>query len=335
MEFARILTNVKIAGNTIMSNSEPVRYALEGNIATITIDRPHRKNALSVEAMNALTHAWERVETDAQVRVAILTSANCGVFSAGLDLKQASEIRARDGVDILTLMRDPMQTAMRKVTKPIVAAMTGSLMAGGMLLALQCDLRVGLSGTRAGITEVRMGRGTPWAVPLLWMLPQPLLLELVLLGETMPIERLAEPRGHARCGSRPCAPPRRQDRRGRPAFSQSRESQHPCRDGPWLCSGTDRSEPTARCGLCKPRCHRRPSRLRREAQTGLAGQIVERSGLLEAIEDQQLCPARKIEHGFLALKVEPFDRPVQRADHEDTQRHNLDVGTNFASTPRI
>jgi enoyl-CoA hydratase len=175
MEFSRILTNVRIVENTIMSDNEPVRYALEGNIATITIDRPQRKNALSVEAMNALTDAWERLETD-----------------AGLDLKQASEIRARDGVDILTLMRDPMQTAMRKVTKPIVAAMTGSMMAGGMLLALQCDLRVALSGTRAGITEVRMGRGTPWAVPLLWMLPQPLLLELVLTGETMPIERLAE-----------------------------------------------------------------------------------------------------------------------------------------------
>ena len=138
-----------------MSDSEPVRYALKDNIATITIDRPHRKNSLSVEAMNALTDARERVETDAQARVAILTSADCGVFSAGLDLKQASEIRARDGVDILTLMRDPMQTTMRKVTKPIIAAMTGSLMAGGMLLALQCDLRVGLSGTRAGITEVR------------------------------------------------------------------------------------------------------------------------------------------------------------------------------------
>ncbi|MGN6115136.1 MAG: enoyl-CoA hydratase-related protein, partial [Nitrobacter sp.] len=67
-----------------------------------------------------------------------------------------------------------------------------SLMAGGMLLAIKSDLRVGLRGTRAGITEVKMGRGSPWAVPLLWMLPQPLVMELVLTGETMPIERLAE-----------------------------------------------------------------------------------------------------------------------------------------------
>jgi enoyl-CoA hydratase/carnithine racemase len=175
-----------------MPEREPVSYVLDDGVVTVTIDRPERKNALSVEAMNALTDAWERVEREPQARAVILTSTDCGVFSAGLDLRQAAEIRARDGIDILTLMRDPMQTAMRKVSKPIIAAMTGSLMAGGMLLAIKSDLRVGLRGTRAGITEVKMGRGSPWAVPLLWMLPQPLVMELVLTGETMPIERLAE-----------------------------------------------------------------------------------------------------------------------------------------------
>ena len=175
-----------------MSEREAVRYALDDGVVTVTIDRPERKNALSVEAMNGLTDAWERVEKDQQAKVVILTSTDCGVFSAGLDLKQAAEIRARDGIDILTLMRDPMQTAMRKVSKPIIAAMTGSLMAGGMLLAIKSDLRVGLRGTRAGITEVKMGRGSPWAVPLLWMLPQPLVMELVVTGETFPIERLAD-----------------------------------------------------------------------------------------------------------------------------------------------
>ena len=175
-----------------MSEREPVRYELDDGIVNVTIDRPERKNALSVEAINVLTDVWERVEKERQARVVILTSTDCGVFSAGMDLKQAAEIRARDGVDVLTLIRDPMQTAMRKVSKPIIAAMTGSLMAGGMLLALKSDLRVGLRGTRAGITEVKMGRGSPWAVPLLWMLPQPLVMELVLTGETVPIERLAD-----------------------------------------------------------------------------------------------------------------------------------------------
>ena len=143
-----------------MFDNEPIQYSIDDGVVTIAINRPERKNALSVEAMNGLTDAWERVEKDSRARAVILTSADCGVFSAGMDLKQAAVIRARDGVDILTLVRDPLQTAMRAVSKPIIAAMTGSLMAGGMLLALKCDLRVGLRGTRAGITEVKMGRAT-------------------------------------------------------------------------------------------------------------------------------------------------------------------------------
>jgi enoyl-CoA hydratase/carnithine racemase len=61
-----------------------------------------------------------------------------------------------------------------------------------MLMSLNCDLRVGLSGSRVGITESKIGRGSPWAMPLLWMLPQPILMEMVLTAELMPIERLRE-----------------------------------------------------------------------------------------------------------------------------------------------
>src|SRR3569833_1799447 len=98
-----------------MSDSEPVRFVVVGGVVLFLFVWFLRKNALSVEAMNAFTDAWERVEMDTQVRVVVLTSTDCGVFSAGLDLKQASEIRARDNIDILTLMRDPMQTRMRAV----------------------------------------------------------------------------------------------------------------------------------------------------------------------------------------------------------------------------
>src|ERR1700743_2350323 len=146
---------LEFLGKQAMPEQEPVRYAADDGIVTITIDRPERKNALSVEAMNGLTEAWARLEADPAARVAILTSADCGILCAGLDLKQAAEIRARDGVDILTLMRDPMQAAMRKVSKPIIAAMTGSLMAGGMMVAAKADLGGGVAGARAGIPEGR------------------------------------------------------------------------------------------------------------------------------------------------------------------------------------
>lgn len=168
-----------------------VLYRVDDGVATLTINRPQQRNALSVAAANRLHALWERVDADDAVRVAVLTSADCGTFCAGMDLREAARIRAEQGVDILTLMRDPFHARMRQVTKPIVAAMTGHLMAGGMMLALNADLRVGLAGTQAGITEAKIGRGSPWAVPLLWMLPQPFLLELVLTGELHPIERFA------------------------------------------------------------------------------------------------------------------------------------------------
>ncbi len=167
-----------------------IDFSVKNGVATIVINRPERKNALSVAAANGLADAWDKVEADNNILVAILTSADCGVYSAGLDLKEAAQIREEEGVDILSKMRDPFHQTMQAVTKPIVAAMTGSLMAGGMMLALNSDLRVGLKGTKVGITEVKIGRGSPWAAPGLWMVPQPLLMEIVLTGDLFPIELL-------------------------------------------------------------------------------------------------------------------------------------------------
>lgn len=76
--------------------------------------------------------------------------------------------------------------------KPIIAAMTGHFAGGGMVLSLNADLRVGLAGTMGGITEVKIGRGSPWGVPLMWMLPQPVLMEMTLTGGMLSIERLQQ-----------------------------------------------------------------------------------------------------------------------------------------------
>jgi enoyl-CoA hydratase len=168
----------------------PIEVSFDEGIATVLINRPDRKNALSVAAANGLADAWDRIEADSKIRAVILTSADCGVFSAGLDLKEAAELARNEQVEILSKMRDPFHERMRTCSKPIIAAMTGSLMAGGMMLSLMCDLRVGLKGTKAGITEVKIGRGSPWAAPALYMLPQAILMEIVLTGDLMPIERL-------------------------------------------------------------------------------------------------------------------------------------------------
>lgn len=167
-----------------------LKTELDDGILTITIDRPERRNALSVAMSNGLNDLWEEVDRNEDVKVAILTSTDCGTFCAGMDLKEAAEIKERKGIDVLTQIRDPHHTRMLGVRKPLIAAMTGHFAAGGMMLTLNCDLRVGLAGTRGGITESRIGRGSPWAMPLVWMLPEAILKELTLCGEMMDVERL-------------------------------------------------------------------------------------------------------------------------------------------------
>ncbi|OVZ59423.1 enoyl-CoA hydratase [Pigmentiphaga sp. NML080357] len=169
--------------------SDEVLVEHEGAIATVTINRPAQRNALSTAVCRRLGEVWDEIGGNEGVRVVILTSADCGTFCAGMDLKEAARIRADSGRDILEVLDDPFHQRMRKIDKPIIAAMTGHFTAGGMVLAANCDLRVGLAGTRGGISEAKVGRGSPWAVPMLWMLPQPFLMELAVSGEMQPIER--------------------------------------------------------------------------------------------------------------------------------------------------
>jgi enoyl-CoA hydratase/carnithine racemase len=179
-------------GGSDVSETDVVLFAVDAHIATLTLNRPDRRNALSVAAANRLYDLWEEIDRRDDIRAVILTGADCGTFCAGMDLKEAAEIKAQRGVDVLSLVKDPFHERMRAVRKPILAAMTGHFTAGGMMLSLNADLRIGLAGTMGGITEAKLGRGSPWAMPLLWMLPQPMLMEMTLCAGLIPIDRLLE-----------------------------------------------------------------------------------------------------------------------------------------------
>ena len=169
--------------------TDDLLFEVEDGIATVTINRPEQRNALSIEVSNGLFKLWEKIDLDLSIRVVILTSADCGSFCAGMDLKQAAQLKQDTGEDVLTFVKDPFQHRMRKVAVPIIGAMTGHLIAGGMMFALNCDIRVGMVNSKVGITESKIGRGSPWSMPLVWMLPQPLLMEMVLTADLYPIER--------------------------------------------------------------------------------------------------------------------------------------------------
>lgn len=170
--------------------SETLVFEKKDRIAYLTLNRPDQRNAVTIEMWNMLGKYWDMVNEDDGIRVVIITGAGDKVFCAGMDLKEAARLRKEGTENILKLVDDPFMQKMRKVKKPIIAAINGNVFAGGFLIALNSDIRIGIEGTTFAITESKMGRGSPWAVPLLWMLPLGVVMELTLTGEFIPAERM-------------------------------------------------------------------------------------------------------------------------------------------------
>jgi enoyl-CoA hydratase/carnithine racemase len=150
----------------------------ESGIAVLTINRPDKLNTLGRDVREGLFACWERFERDPDLRVAILTAAGDKAFCAGGDLKEMSELKlAVPPRDMFPVPGDNVE-----LTKPTIAAVNGIAYAGGWLLAQACDLCVAASTARFAITEARVGRGSPWAAPLIHMIPQRIFMEIVLTG---------------------------------------------------------------------------------------------------------------------------------------------------------
>ena len=166
--------------------TEAIVFEMRGPVALITINRPEARNAINAEVRAGLHAAWKRFEEDDSARVAILTGAGDKAFCAGMDLKEASATGLRvPPRGFIPILGDSVQ-----VSKPTIAAVNGMAMAGGWLFAQMCDLCVAAEHATFAITEARVGRGTPWAAPLIHMLPQRIMMELLLTAEPLSAARL-------------------------------------------------------------------------------------------------------------------------------------------------
>jgi len=162
--------------------------AREDGIAVITINRPEQRNALNREVREGLTEAWHRFEKDDSLRIAILTGAGEKAFCAGGDLKEMVETGMRvPPRDFIPAIYDNVE-----LTKPTIAAVNGVAFAGGWLIAQNCDLCVASAAAKFAITEVKVGRGSPWAAPLIHMIPQRIFMEIVLTGKPITAQRAYE-----------------------------------------------------------------------------------------------------------------------------------------------
>ncbi len=176
-----------------------------GHIATVVLNRPEARNALNPELIVALAATWDELAADEDVRVVIVTGAEGSTFCSGFDLGTTIPImtgsRSPENPFEQAVADDP--SLMGRATlrgcdlgKPVVAAVNGHAIAGGMELMLACDLRVVARGVRLGLSEVALGLipAMGGTARLARHLPPVMAMELLLLAKPVVSDELA-PRG--------------------------------------------------------------------------------------------------------------------------------------------
>jgi enoyl-CoA hydratase/carnithine racemase len=166
-------------------SDDAVLYEVTDGIAWLTINRPASRNALGKAVRDGLWDGVRAFNADDSARVLVLTGAGDKAFCAGGDLKEMADT----GMKVPPIDMVPQFGRNIDVPKPTIAAVNGVALAGGFLLAQQCDLVVAAESARFGITEVKVGRGAPWAAPLPWLIPPRAAMEILLTGDLIPAAR--------------------------------------------------------------------------------------------------------------------------------------------------
>ena len=167
-----------------------VVFEKEGHVALITLDREKARNAINGEMATGIESALDQFEEDDNLWIAIL-KANGPVFCAGADLK---EIAAGNAAALATKKGGFAGIANRERSKPVIAAVTGSALAGGTEIALSCDLIICSDQTNFGLPEVK--RSLVAAAGGLFRLPRAIgmatALEVIMTGDPLPAQRAYE-----------------------------------------------------------------------------------------------------------------------------------------------
>jgi E-phenylitaconyl-CoA hydratase len=129
----------------------------EAGVACLTLNRPDKRNAIDDATRDALAEAFADFDADAAIRVVILTGAGTA-FCAGVDLATPGNVPVQSTAPARPIVTRPRLTApLDAFSKPVIAALNGVAVGGGLEMALACDIRIAATGARFGLTEVRIG----------------------------------------------------------------------------------------------------------------------------------------------------------------------------------
>ncbi len=166
-----------------------VLYELAGHVATLTIDRANALNSIDLETWQSFSDATARLEEDSEAWVGIITGAGNRSFCAGADLRTTIP-RIMDDPNHNPYPEPPTIMAGQTITKPLIAAINGLALGGGMEIALACDLRIAGDNARLGLPEVTLGLIPGWGGTqrLPRQVPWAIAAQLILMGEPVSAE---------------------------------------------------------------------------------------------------------------------------------------------------
>lgn len=163
-----------------------VLFEVKDRIAYITLNRPEVMNAMDPEVYALLSKAWSEVRDNPDIWVAIITGAGEKAFTAGADLKSAA-VREREKADFFLTQKDMILNRGLEVWKPVIAAVNGYCLAGGVTLLLATDIRIAAEHAVFEISEVKRGilPGNGGTQRVLRQLPYPIAMEMLLMGRRL------------------------------------------------------------------------------------------------------------------------------------------------------
>ena len=176
-----------------MADFNTIRIEREGRRATVIVDRPDKLNALNDETIDELYVAFHTLAEDDDIGGLVITGEGEKAFVAGADIAELAKMGSIDGIDVSRKGQDAFRL-LEEMGKPVVAAVNGYALGGGLELALACHLRVASEKAKFGLPEVKLGiiPGYGGTVRLPRIVGRGRALELILTGEMIGADRAYE-----------------------------------------------------------------------------------------------------------------------------------------------